>query len=107
MSVYKKIAACTVALGALCAAQLAVAQDAHSVVTVVKVTGENWFTRMEEGVVAYGKDNPAVSTSQIGPAKADAAHSFASSKTSSRRTLTQSPSCRWTLPLSKASSSGR
>lgn len=73
MSVYKKIAACTVALGALCAAQLAVAQDAPSVVTVVKVTGENWFTRMEEGVVAYGKDNPAVSTSQIGPAKADAA----------------------------------
>jgi simple sugar transport system substrate-binding protein len=73
MSFRKTIAACTVAVGALCAAQAALAQDAPSIVTVVKVIGENWFTRMEEGVVAYGKDNPSVQTSEIGPAKADAA----------------------------------
>lgn len=73
MSIIHKIATCTVALGALCAAQPIMAADAPSIVTVVKVTGENWFTRMEEGVVAFGKDNPAVKTSEIGPAKADAA----------------------------------
>ncbi len=73
MPKFRRIAACTVALGALCAGYAAMADSAPTIVTVVKVTGENWFTRMEEGVVAYGKDNPAVSTSQIGPAKADAA----------------------------------
>lgn len=51
----------------------AFAQDKPTIVTVVKVTGENWFTRMNEGVDAYGKDNANVSTSQVGPAKADAA----------------------------------
>lgn len=51
----------------------AFAQDKPTIVTVVKVTGENWFTRMNEGVDAFGKDNPNVSTSQVGPAKADAA----------------------------------
>ncbi|MGH6861239.1 MAG: substrate-binding domain-containing protein [Phyllobacterium sp.] len=73
MSRVRKIAACTVALGTIWAAQPLFAQDSPSIVTVVKVTGENWFTRMEEGVVAYGKDNPGVKTSQVGPAKADAA----------------------------------
>lgn len=73
MSIIRKIAACTVAVGALCAAQSLSAADTPSIVTVVKVTGENWFTRMEQGVVAYGKDNPGVTTSEIGPAKADAA----------------------------------
>ncbi|MGA1801680.1 autoinducer 2 ABC transporter substrate-binding protein [Rhizobium sp. HT1-10] len=73
MSLIRKIAACTVAVGALCAAQSLLAADTPSIVTVVKVTGENWFTRMEQGVIAYGKDNPGVKTSEIGPAKADAA----------------------------------
>ena len=55
MSMIRKIAACSVAVGALCAATSSlIAQDKPSIVTVVKVTGENWFTRMEEGVVAYG-----------------------------------------------------
>lgn len=49
------------------------AEDKPSIVTVVKVTGENWFIRMNEGVDAYGKDNSGVDASQIGPAKADAA----------------------------------
>jgi len=51
----------------------ALAADKPTIVTVVKVTGENWFTRMNEGVDAYGKDNANVSASQVGPAKADAA----------------------------------
>lgn len=73
MLITRKMTAFTVALGALCAAPPLLAKDAPSIVTVVKVTGENWFTRMEQGVIAYGKDNPGVTTSQIGPAKADAA----------------------------------
>ncbi|OBZ95827.1 LacI family transcriptional regulator [Pararhizobium polonicum] len=73
MTIIRKLAACTVALGALVTATAVIAEEKPSIVTVVKVTGENWFTRMEEGVVAYGKDNADVTTSQIGPAKADAA----------------------------------
>jgi simple sugar transport system substrate-binding protein len=46
-------------------------------VTVVKVTGENWFTRMEQGVIAYGKDTDGIKTRQVGPAKADAAQQVA------------------------------
>ncbi|WP_428425182.1 substrate-binding domain-containing protein [Pararhizobium sp.] len=73
MTIIRKLAACAVALGALGTATAVIAEDKPTIVTVVKVTGENWFTRMEEGVVAYGKDNAGVTTSQIGPAKADAA----------------------------------
>ena len=67
-----KLAAGTMLAG-LMAMGVAQAEDKPSIVTVVKVTGENWFIRMDEGVVAYGKDNPNVDASQIGPAKADAA----------------------------------
>lgn len=67
-----KLAAGTVLAG-LMAIGAAQAEDKPSIVTVVKVTGENWFIRMNEGVDAYGKDNPGVDASQIGPAKADAA----------------------------------
>lgn len=42
----------TAALSMAMASPLA-AQE-KTIVTVVKVTGENWFTRMEEGVKAYG-----------------------------------------------------
>lgn len=49
------------------------AQDEREIVTVVKVTGENWFTRMEEGVDAYGMENEGIATRQVGPARADAA----------------------------------
>lgn len=73
MTIIRKFAACAVALGALGTATAVIAEEKPTIVTVVKVTGENWFTRMEEGVVAYGKDNASVVTSQIGPAKADAA----------------------------------
>ena len=67
-----KLAAGTMLAG-LMAIGAAHAEDKPSIVTVVKVTGENWFIRMNEGVDAYGKDNPGVDASQIGPAKADAA----------------------------------
>lgn len=66
----------TVALGTLAATPLA-AQTQPSIVTVVKVTGENWFTRMEEGVKAYGDEHSDVTTRQVGPAKADAAQQAA------------------------------
>jgi simple sugar transport system substrate-binding protein len=72
MSMISKLAAGTMLAG-LMAIGAAHAEDKPSIVTVVKVTGENWFIRMNEGVDAYGKDNPGVDASQIGPAKADAA----------------------------------
>ncbi|WP_313530036.1 autoinducer 2 ABC transporter substrate-binding protein [Shinella sp.] len=72
MSMISKLAAGTVLAG-LMAIGAAHAEDRPTIVTVVKVTGENWFIRMNEGVDAYGKDNPGVDASQIGPAKADAA----------------------------------
>jgi simple sugar transport system substrate-binding protein len=41
-------------------------------VTVVKIAGINWFNRMEDGVVAWGKD-AGVNATLVGPAQADAA----------------------------------
>ncbi|MFC0245539.1 substrate-binding domain-containing protein [Falsochrobactrum ovis] len=64
--------ACTMLAGAMMAGS-AIAQEKPTITTVVKVTGENWFTRMNEGVDAYGEDNSHVSTNQVGPARADAA----------------------------------
>lgn len=69
---FSKLIAGTMLAGTVMAGA-AYAADKPTIVTVVKVTGENWFTRMNEGVDAYGKDNANVSTSQVGPAKADAA----------------------------------
>jgi simple sugar transport system substrate-binding protein len=40
--------------------------------TIVKIAGINWFNRMEEGVVAWGKEK-AVNANLVGPAQADAA----------------------------------
>lgn len=69
---FSKLIAGTMLAGTVMAGA-ALAADKPTIVTVVKVTGENWFTRMSEGVDAYGKDNANVSASQVGPAKADAA----------------------------------
>lgn len=69
---FSKLIAGTMLAGTVMAGA-AFAADKPTIVTVVKVTGENWFTRMNEGVDAYGKDNANVSASQVGPAKADAA----------------------------------
>ncbi|WP_062119836.1 substrate-binding domain-containing protein [Aureimonas sp. AU40] len=72
MSAISKLCTCA-ALAATLAAGTALAADKPTITTVVKVTGENWFIRMNEGVKAYGADHPGVAASQIGPAKADAA----------------------------------
>jgi simple sugar transport system substrate-binding protein len=48
------------------------AQKKYTIVTVVKITGINWFNRMEEGVKQYATDS-GNNASQTGPAQADAA----------------------------------
>ncbi len=70
----KKITAALTAI-ALAAGAIAAAQAANNetIVTVVKVTGINWFNRMDEGVKQFGKDNPNISVYQTGPGRADAA----------------------------------
>ncbi|MDR1351253.1 MAG: autoinducer 2 ABC transporter substrate-binding protein [Zoogloeaceae bacterium] len=74
MSFTRKVIACAVSLGFVAGAGIAVAQGANkTITTVVKITGETWFNRMEEGVKAFGVENPSVATSQFGPPKADAA----------------------------------
>ncbi len=49
-----------------------IAQKKYTIYTVVKITGINWFNRMEEGVKQYAKDSGNNAT-QTGPAQADAA----------------------------------
>lgn len=48
----------------------------YTIVTVVKITGINWFNRMEEGVRRYAKDT-GNSATQTGPSTADAAQQAA------------------------------
>ena len=64
-----------IAAGALAAAGIggAYAADNQTIVTVVKVTGINWFNRMDDGVKQFAKDNPGVTAYQTGPGQADAA----------------------------------
>jgi simple sugar transport system substrate-binding protein len=62
-----------VALAVLCAAGSLYAQGKDvTIATVVKVTGINWFNRMEVGVKEFGEKN-GVKTFQTGPGQADAA----------------------------------
>ncbi|WP_222626016.1 autoinducer 2 ABC transporter substrate-binding protein [Meridianimarinicoccus zhengii] len=58
------------AAAASVAAGSAVAQDAPSIATVVKIAGIQWFNRMEEGVNQYAADTGA-NAFQVGPAQAD------------------------------------
>jgi len=51
---------------------MVLAQKKYTITTVVKITGINWFNRMEEGVKQYAKDSGNNAT-QTGPAQADAA----------------------------------
>lgn len=71
MSSFKKLALCAGLLGAVAVGALAA--EARTIVTVVKLRGETWFVRMAEGVKAFGDQNPGYSTSEVGPGKADAA----------------------------------
>jgi len=48
------------------------AEEDLNIVTVVKIAGINWFNRMEEGVVDWGKEQ-GVNATLVGPAEADAA----------------------------------
>jgi simple sugar transport system substrate-binding protein len=48
------------------------AQDKLTITTIVKITGINWFNRMEEGVKQYASESGNDAT-QTGPAQADAA----------------------------------
>ncbi len=65
--------AAALALGMLVAAATSYAQDAkkYSIATIVKISGIQWFNRMDEGVKKFAADtgNKAF---QVGPAKADA-----------------------------------
>ncbi|MBE7472109.1 MAG: autoinducer 2 ABC transporter substrate-binding protein [Anaerolineae bacterium] len=54
------------------AAEAPAAEGDLNFVTVVKIAGINWFNRMEEGVVKWGKEN-GVNATLVGPAEADAA----------------------------------
>lgn len=54
------------------AAEAPAAEGDINMVTVVKIAGINWFNRMEEGVVDWGKEN-GVNATLVGPAEADAA----------------------------------
>jgi simple sugar transport system substrate-binding protein len=44
-----------------------------TIATVVKITGINWFNRMEVGVKEFGTKNAGIATYQVGPGKADSA----------------------------------
>ncbi len=48
----------------LMASQPAFAATDVTIVTVVKVTGINWFNRMDDGVKEFAKDNPGVKAYQ-------------------------------------------
>ena len=70
----RKLMCAAVAMACMGGVTAVAAQGSQKViVTVVKDTGESWFTRMAEGVKAFGAANPDVSTSEVGPGKADAA----------------------------------
>ena len=73
MSFTKKAMVCAVSLAITATAGLALAQSGKTITTVVKITGETWFNRMEDGVKAFGASTPGYVTNQFGPPKADAA----------------------------------
>jgi simple sugar transport system substrate-binding protein len=50
----------------------AAAEKPLTFTTVVKIAGINWFNRLEQGVLKFGKDT-GVTATMVGPAQADAA----------------------------------
>jgi len=64
------LAGASLFIGAMALAQAA---GTETIVTVVKVTGSNWFNRMDEGVKEFAKENPGINAYQTGPGQADAA----------------------------------
>lgn len=64
-----KLFACSALAGMALAAPVA-AQDKPKIATVVKISGIQWFNRMEEGVKQYAADT-GDDAFQVGPAQAD------------------------------------
>jgi simple sugar transport system substrate-binding protein len=69
----KKTACAIAALACVVSAGNLYAQEKQSIVAVVKIVGEPWFTRMAEGVKDFGATTAGVTTSTTGPAQADSA----------------------------------
>lgn len=67
----KKVAAVALLLSAVLVS-LAFAQDVRRIPMIVKVSGIQWFDRMEEGVREYAADT-GTDAFQLGPSQADAA----------------------------------
>lgn len=63
--------ALAVAVAGAAVTGIAVAQEKYTIPTVVKISGIQWFNRMEEGVKKYAADS-GNNAFQVGPAKADA-----------------------------------
>lgn len=72
MAVWNKLALGALMLGTAFGTGSAFAAD-QTITTVVKLAGETWFTRMEQGVKEYGEKTEGVVANQVGPGKADAA----------------------------------
>jgi len=68
-STYKILASVLVASAALSMVLPSKAQET-SIATVVKISGIQWFNRMEEGVKKFAKDT-GINAFQVGPAQAD------------------------------------
>lgn len=67
-------------LATVCAAALitaapqpARAQEEKTIATVVKLAGDPWWNRMEEGIAQFNEENEGVRVFQQGPSQADAA----------------------------------
>ena len=73
MAIWKKVALGAVMLGTVIGTGSVASAEDQTIVTVVKLAGETWFTRMDEGVKDYGEKTAGVTTNEIGPGKADAA----------------------------------
>lgn len=72
MAVWNKMALGALLLGTALGTGSALAAD-QTITTVVKLAGETWFIRMEQGVKEYGEKTAGVVATQVGPGKADAA----------------------------------
>lgn len=67
----KKFLAFAIVFAAV-SAPLALAQDARRIPMIVKVSGIQWFDRMEEGIMQYAEET-GTDAFQLGPSQADAA----------------------------------
>lgn len=77
MSKFSKFLLCALMAGTMYTGDQAVAQDDQEIVTVVKLLGETWFRRMDQGVIEFGEKTDGVTTKEIGPGKGDAAQQVA------------------------------